>query len=136
MGAWEIDAFGNDDACDWAYELEKSNDLSIVESALDKVIVASSDYVESPDACEALAAIEVIARLQGNWGVCNSYTEGVDSWVEKNSIIPNSLLTQKAHKAIEVILSDNSELKELWEDSDEYEDWKKSVNELKERVNA
>ena len=28
MGTWSHEPFGNDDACDWSYELLDSNDLS------------------------------------------------------------------------------------------------------------
>ncbi len=30
MGAWAVDSFGNDTACDWAYGLEEVSDLSLV----------------------------------------------------------------------------------------------------------
>lgn len=63
MGAWDIDAFGNDAACDWAYELEKAKDLSLIDSTLSKVIRTGNGYLESPDSCQALAAAEVLARL-------------------------------------------------------------------------
>lgn len=84
MGAWAVDAFGNDDAGDWSYELEETDDLFLIEEALNKVIETGDQYLEAPDATIALAAAEVIARLQGNWGERNSYTEAADGWVEKN----------------------------------------------------
>ena len=34
MGAWSHEPFGNDDANDWAYELEETEDLSHIEAAL------------------------------------------------------------------------------------------------------
>jgi Domain of unknown function (DUF4259) len=136
MGAWSNDAFANDDACDWAFGLEKLKDLSLIESTLDTVLNDSGEYVESPQACEALAAIEVIARLQGNWGERNAYTESADKWVEKTKLQPTAALARKAHLAINRILAENSELKELWEESEEYEAWVSSVAELKGRVNA
>jgi hypothetical protein len=136
MGAWSVDAFGNDDACDWAYGLEEVKDLSLVEHALDVVLSSGDEYLEAPPASEALAAIEVIARLQGNWGERNSYSEIVDKWVEKTKIQPPLSLIQKALRVIERILADNSELKELWQDSDEYELWLASVQELKGRVHT
>ncbi len=34
MGAWPHEPFGNDDAGDWACELEETEDLSYVEAAL------------------------------------------------------------------------------------------------------
>jgi hypothetical protein len=136
MGAWAADVFGNDDACDWAFELENSNDLSLIESTIDTVLSHGAEYVEAPEASEALAAIDAIARLQGNWGERNAYTEPVDKWVEKTKLVPSAALAQKAHLVIERILAEDSELKELWQESEEYEVWQAFVTELKRRVNA
>jgi hypothetical protein len=137
MGCWAIDAFGNDDAADWAYGLEERSDLSLVESTLDKVLaVGNGEYLEAPYATEALAAIEVVARLQGHWGERNAYTETVDNWVEKTKLKPSKALVQKAHQAIERILSEQSELRELWQDTEEFDAWRASVEDLKARVHA
>jgi hypothetical protein len=62
MGAWGIRAFENDDASDWLYDVEESNDLSIVAAALN---VDESGYLEAPEACNALAAAEIVLALQG-----------------------------------------------------------------------
>ncbi len=134
MGAWAIDSFGNDDACDWAFELEKVNDLSLVEATLDAVLDSGNEYVEAPEAASAIAAIKVIARLQGNWGKRSSYSENVDNWVEKNKLQPSTALAQKAHLVIDRILAEKSELNELWEESKDYEGWLASIAELKERI--
>jgi hypothetical protein len=134
MGAWSVDSLGNDDACDWAYGLDGCADLSLVEEALDKVLDEGVDYLEAPDACEALAAIEVIARLQGNWGERSSCSEPIDAWVEKTKLVPGKALAAKARMVIERILADESELKELWQDSDEFDAWQASVKDLAARV--
>lgn len=134
MGAWATDAMGNDDACDWAYGLDECSDLSLVEVTLDRAL--SDGYLESPDACAALAAIEVIARLQGNWGDRNAYSESMDAWVEKTGLVPSKALAEKAHKVIERILADDSELKELWQESEEFDAWKASVKDLAGRVHV
>src|SRR5687767_1933227 len=136
MGAWAVDAFGNDDACDWAYGLEEVEDLSLVEAALDAVTSSAGEYLDAGTASEALAAIEVIARLQGHWGERSAYSENVDDWVEKTGLEPSDELAQKAHQAIDRILADESELKELWQDGDDYDAWVASVEELRGRVRA
>jgi hypothetical protein len=136
MGTWAIDAFGNDDAADWAYGLKNAKDLSLVVATLDKAIAGAGEYLEAPDATEALAAIEVIARLQGNWGERSPYSEPADLWVEANRLVPPSDVVGKAHRVIDLVLGENSELNELWRDSDEHSDWLASVMELKSRVHA
>jgi hypothetical protein len=135
MGTWAVDSFGNDDACDWTYELEKVSDLSPVEEALNAVLNSGEEGVEASAATEAIAAIEVIARLQGNWGKRSAYSERLDNWVETNKILPSTALVQKAHLAIDLILDENSELNELWQETEDYEAWLASVSELKNRVN-
>ena len=66
MGAWSHEPFGNDTACDWAYELDDATDLSIIESAIDAVLDEELDYIDASDAEEAIAAIEVLAKLLGH----------------------------------------------------------------------
>ena len=69
MGAWETDPFGNDTACDWQYELEETDDLSLIESTLEKVREVGSKYLDASDAEEAIAAADAIVRLKGNFYV-------------------------------------------------------------------
>lgn len=133
MGAWAMDALGNDDAMDWAYDLESCDDLSLVEAALDGVLDSDDDYLDALEASVALAAIEVIARLQGHQGIAN---EGIDTWVKDHPLVPGPALVEKAHRAIDRILDENSELKELWAESDEFEAWTTSIRELAARVSA
>lgn len=65
MGAWDVDTFDNDTACDWAYDLADASDLSLVQQTLEAVLQTGDEYLEMDPACEALAACEVIARLKG-----------------------------------------------------------------------
>lgn len=134
MGAWGTGIFDNDTACDWAYELEEVEDLSLIEQTLDRVLDTGSEYLEAPEAEEALAAADVIARLQGNWGTRNSYTEEVDTWVERTKLIPSTELVAKAISAIERIISPPSELLELWEESPNGPAWKQEVKKLESRL--
>jgi len=134
MGTWSTDAFGNDTACDWTYELERTRDLTLLESALETILTAGEEYLEAPEAEEALAAAEVIARLQGNWGLRNAYSEAADAWVEANPLAPPAELVRKARAAIERILASPSELLELWQESDELDDWRQSVMDLRARL--
>jgi hypothetical protein len=127
MGTWSHESFGNDTACDWAYELEGITDLSVIESTIDRVLESEDEYLEAPDAEEAIAAIEVIAKLLGNGTQSDSYTERADAWVKENNLRPSAELIQKAKNALSKILSENSELAELWEESEE---WKSEISKL------
>jgi hypothetical protein len=135
MGAWGELAFDNDTANDWAYDLEGLDDLSLVEAAFDELEEVGSDYLDQDVACPALAACEVIARLRGNAGYKNAYTEKVDEWVAANEIVPHQALIDRAVAAIDRILDAKSELRELWEEGDATV-WHAAVADLRRRVIA
>lgn len=134
MGAWSKDSFGNDTACDWAYGLEEVSDLGLVGKTIQKVVDSRDDYLEAPDAEEAIAAVEVIARLKGNFGLRDSYTETTDKWVRAHPQQPPPDLVALASQALDRILTPPSELLELWQESAEFESWKSSVTDLKNRA--
>ena len=136
MGAWSVDAFGNDDAADWAYELEGADDLGPIKEAFASVIEVGDEYLEASEATVALAAAEALARLMGHPGEKNSYTEAVDNWVARAAAKPTADLIDKAQVVISRILANNSELHELWKDSDEYDAWLVSVGALRSRLGA
>ncbi len=136
MGAWDVDSFGNDTACDWSYGLEDVKDLSYVERTLDAVLKCGrDDEVPSDDAACAVAAAEVIARLKGNWGIENSYSETTDKWVRSHRLTPSPALVAKAVAALERIAVEPSELLNLWtEGGEDSNGWVDTVAELKARV--
>jgi hypothetical protein len=130
MGAWSHEPFGNDTACDWSYGLLELSDLSHIEAALDKVLAVGSEYLEAPDAEEAIAAMEVLAKLCGKGTQVDIYTEDVDAWVKKVAILPPPPLLKKAQAALKRVLSSNSELLELWQEGEESAEWKESMEKL------
>ena len=128
MGAWGLGNFDNDMAADWSYGLEGCKDLSVITSAIDAVF--EDGYIDSAVGCEALAAIDVLARLNGKFSVKDSYTETVDAWVASVDVKPSGELLEKALKVLELIVGESSELAELWDESDEFDDWKLVVESL------
>lgn len=133
MGAWGALAFDNDEANDWAYDLEDAFDLSMVAKAFAEV--ERGGYLESSTASEALAACEVLARLKGRPGYTNAYTDKVDRWVAAHQINPPVDLVSRGNAAIDRILGDDSELRELWAESGD-EDWLAAVADLRSRLTA
>ena len=136
MGAWGPLTFDNDTACDWSYDLENSDDLSLVESAFAEVEqTTAAEYLDQDLACNALAACEVLARLRGHPGYNNAYTEAVDRWVAAHKLPPSSDLLARANTVIDRILADNSELRELWDETGDPE-WRDAVQDLRRRLTA
>ena len=126
-------AFDNDDANDWAYDLDGVSDLSLVESAFEQVEAVGSTHLEQGLACNALAACEVLARLRGRPGYKNAYTDKVDQWVAQHRIDPPSELITRGETAIVRILGPESELREIWEDAGDQE-WRGAVDDLRSRM--
>ncbi len=134
MGAWSYEPFGNDDACDWASQLGRSHDLTLIEITLDVVLAVGSEYLEAPEASEAIAAADAIARLRGRFGQRDSYSELVDAWAREVKVQPSEALMTKATRVLDRIISEPSELLELWQESDEGEMWLAAVRALKARI--
>jgi hypothetical protein len=133
MGAWGELVFENDDACDWLFELEEADDLSLVESALSAAEEAGDDYLEIDIGCNALAACEVLARLKGNPGYQDESTEVVDQWVAAHPFKPTAELIRRAERVIELVLTEESELYALWEEAGN-EGWLQAVEDLRHRL--
>ncbi len=134
MGTWGANTFDNDRACDWEEELEDVNDLSLVHNTLAQVIATGAEYLESGVACEGLAACEVIARLKGNWGIRDAYTEVIDNWVQRHPMEPPIELISQALAVIDRVLTIPSELMEAWAQVSENEQWREAVADLRSRV--
>lgn len=131
MGAWGIKTFENDDSSDWLYDLEESDDLSVIENTLNE---ANQEYVEAPEGCNILAAAEIILGLQGKG---RELPENAKEWIEKNKTLNVDSLVGAAIKAIDVVLSENSELLELWQDAaDDFDAWKTDVESIKAALSA
>lgn len=132
MGAWGTGIFENDDASDWVYTLAEEEGID----ALRPTLMAAADLfgiteeiLEEPAGSEALAAAEVVAALLGKPSI--NLPDEVSEWVQGKEFCPE--LAFVALKAVKVVLT-NSELKELWEESDEFNAWISVVNNLKERL--
>ncbi|WP_369335614.1 DUF4259 domain-containing protein [Luteolibacter arcticus] len=109
MGAWSEHTFGNDAACDWAFGFIEHPDLARLEVETDSFL-SNDGHLDSGLSCQCLAACEVLARLRGDWGRRDAYSQRLDEWISLNpSDVPLELL-EKSRKAIEMILSDSSEL--------------------------
>ncbi len=134
MGAWATDSFSNDDAADWFGDLEAQGDFSTVEAALDAVIDCGEDYLEAPDGAAGLAAAEVVAAAFGRAGEAAKTHEGLMSWLAGSNVPPSPDVIPKAIAAVDRVVTEPSELMELWQDSDDYEAWQADVADLKARL--
>ena len=131
MGAWGVGNFDNDDAADWAYELTESDGTGVLMAALEEAGVAG--YLEAPVACIALAAAEVVAALLGNPG--KALPDEMRKWVAVNDVEVEHDLLSLSRAAVKRVKED-SELRELWQDSNDFEQWLSLQDDLIKRLGA
>lgn len=132
MGTWGVGSFDNDIALDWVGLLMEEEDRELIVLAL-KEISNEEEYIEEPECCEALAAAEVLVAIKRN--NYERLPKELGEWLDKKMDVEkeNFEWEEKIYllgvQVVERILRD-SELKELWSDSDEFEEWSKSIQEL------
>lgn len=133
MGAWGHDSFENDDALDWvSNDFEGSDDLSAVAEALETVASwGEGDYLELPECGAAVAAAEVLAAVLRH--PSPTLPEDIAAWVAEHSFDDARSFVPTAQQAIDRIERD-SEMQELWDESDDATQWRKSMAELKSRL--
>ncbi len=117
MGTWSAQPFGNDDAADWAAELDDADDWDVVRTVLEEAASADGDELDADEASVAIAAAEVVARGLGRPTQSDAHTESAAAFVERVGA-PPAELRALALRAIDVAADPAGELTELWEDGD------------------
>ena len=132
MGAWGIGSFENDTAVDWLYDFA-ANDFRLIDRTLAGVAaMQAADDLDADEAREVLAAAECVAAAAG-FPAADLPTE-VRDWVMDNSPIRvKPLYVQMALTAVARVRS-QSELKELWAETEEFEAWDTAVADLQTRL--
>jgi Domain of unknown function (DUF4259) len=129
MGAWSTAHFDNDIAMDWIYDFSLDPSVAMLEAAFNGVI-KNKGYIESDDGAIVLAAAEVIAARKGKKS--NAWPEDIPVFTDLRI---GDALTASALQAIEIVCyGDESELKDLWQESDEFDKWLKAVEDVKRRL--
>ncbi len=128
MGAWGAGNFENDDALDFLAEIDGPGVLGSVFQALPP---AGDGEIDATDACRVLAAAEVVAAMMGR--------PSADCPAELTPRLkefgkPTDALIDLARQGVSRVLFD-SELLDLWNESDSREDWNIVVTDLIERLN-
>jgi hypothetical protein len=131
MGAWGHRAFDNDEAGDWGSEMEMRG-WEAVSSAVRAVSALPDDeYLELTEASWAIAAAEVVAAAED--GDTSNLPEEVRAALAELGRMPDGSMIAEAQKAVARVL-EQSELKELWQESDYYDQWREDVEALAARL--
>ena len=132
MGAWGTGYFEDDGAFDFMDEIESSDKpKETVATAFRGAIAA--DYLETDEANAVIVAAAYVDRYVN--GTTFSAPDDddpldVDSFPERRPDQDLSGLTGIAVQALQKVIGENSELKELWEETDEFEAWQGGVVQL------
>ncbi len=134
MGAWGYGIFENDETMDWQADLVRLEGLDMLRESIERAV--GDEDMEARTASIALGAIAVLAALQEQAGQAPNaefeHMEELQAWIHRHRGTGTEL-NGKAWQAIQQIL-EQSELKELWEDTDEYAEWERTVTGLRERL--
>jgi hypothetical protein len=132
MGAWGRGSFDNDDASDWVYEFERDG-VAAVESALRQATaLGEDDYLQAPEAAQAIAAAEIVAAARDG-DLSKLSATARDAFSGPQQAVTSANLWELAGQAVERVLR-QSELKELWEEGDDGEAWSQDVAALLARL--
>ncbi|MEV5913423.1 DUF4259 domain-containing protein [Streptomyces chartreusis] len=129
MGTWDIGPFENDTAADFANDLDDAAEGER-ETLIRRVLMRSADnqdYLEAPYAEEAVAAAALIAA-QCPGGEPVSPHHGPDEPVPS---LPTDL-SRLAVEALDRVLSDESELSELWGEAEDGRRWRDSIRQMRQ----
>ncbi|MBT2749338.1 MULTISPECIES: DUF4259 domain-containing protein [unclassified Lysobacter] len=133
MGAWGFGSFENDDAADWLDELGDHQSLALVRETIAAVLDAE-EQLEAPEACAGIAAGELIAAAIGRPSGAARKQEELMIWISKMRPSPDAALIADAVSAIDRILGPDSELRELWAETDDFAAWQADVTQLRSRL--
>jgi len=133
MGAWGVGIFDDDTAMDFLNELTDSkNPLKLMKSALEDARAAK--YLEYDGGQSALVTSAITdAILNGTQHAVG--LDGLDTFVAKHKSSDVSSLKSLASAAVRQVLSEGSELRELWaENVDDYPKWRENLESLASRL--
>ncbi|NVO29780.1 DUF4259 domain-containing protein [Hymenobacter lapidiphilus] len=132
MAAWGYYNFDNDTAADFAEDFKAEPSAGVLEQALAAVQEADGEYLDADIASEALAAAEIVAAILGKPArIFPNDLLGVIPGLNLSHVEP---LRKPAQEAVRTILGPESELREFWEDSDEFENWEGLQRQLLKRL--
>lgn len=133
MGAWSYAVFDDDTAYDALDDLMASSEImDDMERYFDEVIQA--EYVGYDEGHYALVSAAVMdSAINDTPHRCDEDT--YFEWTKSLKSLDLTPLRQKAVKAIDAVISNHSELKELWEENEElYHSWRKDKVSIQDRL--
>ncbi len=112
MGAWGAGPFQNDDALDFLAELSKLSPAEMGSRITSALALPSDGYLKLPEACAAIAAVELIAAAR------SAAFDGPDAEaiavMQSDEVIREAQLRDLALAALTRVNGQSSEWRDLW----------------------
>jgi hypothetical protein len=127
MAAWGTKTFEEDTANDWIQELIDADDAR--EFLIDS-LSTESGFIEAGQGSTVLAAGETLIALldEPRTGVPSELVD----WAGDNECDDVSDLPEVAVESIERVLSEESEIREIWSEADDYDEWLENVEQMRD----
>ncbi|WP_097229390.1 DUF4259 domain-containing protein [Streptomyces zhaozhouensis] len=116
MGTWDVGPFDNDTAADFRGAWDDAPAGERAEKVRTALVttVESGDYLDADEACEAVAAAALIAELLPEGAVL----PGEERPYPPRESLPDLIgLRALAVRALDRVVAEGSELRELWDES-------------------
>ncbi|ABD81096.1 DUF4259 domain-containing protein [Saccharophagus degradans] len=124
MGAWGMGVFDDDTSCDLLYDAMDTDAGTFIAKAVGH---KDSDYLEYDDCHEVIVSGAILDSLLVGTKYSHE-TEGYDDWLSKQDKSALSKYKEDIVSGLNLVLSDKSELNELWQENEEdYPTWKSNI---------
>lgn len=133
MGTWGSGSFENDDAGDFAIDFE-SEGLGALSAAFD---FSDEEPLDASKAQRAVAAAEILAMILNGETEAEGLSPELYDAIERHAsdIRPRGkALARQALAVLEHVLDEQSELRMLWMESGDADDWIAAIADLGERL--
>jgi hypothetical protein len=133
MGAWGIGPFENDDALDWVWGLDGDDADEVLATTL-RTVARDRGYLEVQDGANAVAAATILASAIE--GTTDGLPPEAVAYLERRTARPDAELIRAAIAALDRATGEDSEVAELWDESDDGPEWRESVAATRRRLAA
>lgn len=128
MGSWGYTALEDDTVLDFIGEFGDSPSIELLDKTLQQAI--DVEYIDDWVGASALAAAEVVAAINEN--PLAALDDKIKEWANSAGACVDNLKSS-ALMAVNKVFEE-SELREIWEDSDGLEQWSVAIEDLKSRL--
>jgi hypothetical protein len=136
MGTWDSGPFDNDAAADWCGLLDEADPAqrpALIRAAFTAVLEVGDDYLDGDLASDAIAAAAVLVSVLPR-GTRLTTPYAPDFLLKGGTVEVDEDLPALAVSALDRVVADESEWRELWSESESFADALDSVRDLRDAL--